>query len=156
MYITDKLTTILQETVVFHDLPYDCLAAWYYKQDEGSSGIEEADVMKTDDNAADNAADNAGKSWMLQHPQCSMSQHHCSCFAACCTLILDQILRSCLCHSCNKTWLKRKKQVQLSIQRTPTHKEQTVSMHLRSGFSSVQSDVCPHHHSRVDVQLPLT
>ncbi len=79
MYITDKLTTMLQETVVFHDLPYDPLAAWYYKQDEGSGGIEEADEMKTGDNAADNAADNAGKTWMLQHLQCSMSQHLCSC-----------------------------------------------------------------------------
>ena len=80
MYIIDKLTTMLQETVVFHDLPYDPLAAWYYKQDEGSGGIEEAaDVMKTGDNAADNAADNAGKTRMLQHLRCSMSQHLCSC-----------------------------------------------------------------------------
>ena len=79
MHITDKLTTMLQETVVFHDLPYDCLAAWYYKQDEASVGIDEADVMKTDDNAGDNAADNAGKNWMLRHLQRSMSQHLCSC-----------------------------------------------------------------------------
>ncbi len=149
MCITDKLTTMLQETIVFHDLPYDCLAAWYYKQDEGSSGIEEADVMKTDDNTADNAVDNAGKSWMLQHLKCSMSQHLCSCTPTtmhnlgpagvlqcmpqlCC--MLDAHSRSnpavMLCHSCSKTWLRRKKQVQLSIQRTPTHKEQTVSMHL--------------------------
>ena len=84
MYIIDELTTMLQETVVFHDLPYDPLAAWYYKQDEGSGGIEAAaDVMKTDDNAADNAGDNAaddaGKTWMLQHLRGSMSQHLCSC-----------------------------------------------------------------------------
>ncbi len=66
---------MLQETVVFHDLPYDCLAAWYYKQDEGSGGIEEADVKKT----GDKDADDAGKTWMLQLLQCSMSQHLCSC-----------------------------------------------------------------------------
>ena len=70
---------MLQETVVFHDLPYDPLAAWYYKQDEGSGGIDEADVMKTGDNAADNAADNAGKTWMLQHLQCSLSLHLSTC-----------------------------------------------------------------------------
>lgn len=143
MYIADKLTIMLQETVVFHDLPYDCLAAWYYKQDEGSVGIDEADVMKTDDNAADNAADNAGKSWILQHLQCSMSQHPCSCKLTALhnlgpagllqgwMLIVDEILRSGLCHSCSKTWLKNRKLVQLSIQCTPTHKEHIISTHLR-------------------------
>ena len=47
-------------------------------------------------------------------------------------LKLDQILRSRLYRSCNNTLLKSKRRVQLSIQRTPTHKEQIVSiMRLR-------------------------
>lgn len=65
------LTRMLQETVVFHDLPYDPLAAWYYKQDEGSGVIDEAEAMK--------AGDNAGKTWMLQHLQCSLTLHLCKC-----------------------------------------------------------------------------
>jgi len=50
---TDMSASGLQETVVWHDLPSDPLAAWYYKNDEGSSAANEA-VMK--------AAANAGES----------------------------------------------------------------------------------------------
>ena len=35
---------------MYHDLPSDPLAAWFYKCHEGSGGVEECDMMKTADN----------------------------------------------------------------------------------------------------------
>ncbi|KAA6415243.1 MAG: hypothetical protein FRX49_13660 [Trebouxia sp. A1-2] len=59
--ITPTFVFVGQETVVFHDLPYDPLAAWYYKQDEGSGVIDEAEAMKAGDNAGCEAKLEGGK-----------------------------------------------------------------------------------------------
>ena len=53
---TDRKKSLLQETVVYHDLPSDPLAAWFYKCDEGSGGTDEHDVGKAADNAGEGLA----------------------------------------------------------------------------------------------------
>lgn len=56
--------------------------------------------MKIDDNAADNAADNAGKSRMLQHLQCSLSLHLCSCTLTALHNLGSADLLQCVLHLC--------------------------------------------------------
>ena len=53
---TDRKKSLLQETVVYHDLPSDPLAAWFYKCDQGSGGTDEHDMVKAADNAGEGLA----------------------------------------------------------------------------------------------------